>query len=202
VQERVPTFGRLASKALTPVRTIGSWIEFYGGVIEAIGKGRAILLADARDGDGAEGSGSARAQLFRHAERLSQGTSRWSVIRAFIPFYNVYAQGIAKDLRAHDESEVGRRVVVALGMTDGLMAMLKALAVSGVARSGAEVVYDGMSEYDRTNYNCIPIGWSPGGDYGKRVTYVRFAIDESGRVPSAMLYKLITGIAKHDRRRQ
>lgn len=50
-------------------------------------------------------------------------------------------------------------------------------------------LYDGISEFDMTNYLCIPLGMTPNG----KTAYIRIPQDETGRVVGGLFYKLMSG---------
>jgi hypothetical protein len=111
------------------------------------------------------------------------------VVRAFFPFFNVFAQGWRSDLQRM-RPKSGSGWLWKWAATDGLFAMLSGLAAAGLLGAALKALFGGASEYDKTNYNVVPIGWTPGGDFGKQVDYLRFPRSESSRLLSGMTYKL------------
>jgi hypothetical protein len=73
--------------------------------------------------------------------------------------------------------------------SDGLWSILQALAKLGIMGAGMKLLYDGISDYNLTNYNVLPIGAEPGGEFGQRVRYLRLPRDESHRLLSGALYQ-------------
>ena len=77
------------------------------------------------------------------------------------------------------------------------------MAAGGFLGEDFEDQFDGISEYDKTNYMVIPLGLFsklpaigkffpekyPGGDYGERVGYVRIPRDFASQFISGLVYK-------------
>jgi hypothetical protein len=69
--------------------------------------------------------------------------------------------------------------------------MLQAAGALGLLGAAIKEYYDGISDYNKTNYNVLPLGFGEGGEFGKRVAYVRVPRDETHRLVSGMLYQTI-----------
>jgi len=57
----------------------------------------------------------------------------------------------------------------------------------GLLGAGTKLIFDGMSEYDKTNYVCIPLGLTKTG----KSIYLRVPMDETGRLMGGVLWKLL-----------
>jgi hypothetical protein len=59
--------------------------------------------------------------------------------------------------------------------------------ILGLLGSGYKKMLSSISEYDKTNYNIIPLGTDENG----KVVYIRVPMDETGRFQAAMLWKIV-----------
>jgi hypothetical protein len=113
-----------------------------------------------------------------------------NMANVIVPFANIFIQGYRSDLR------LARSPTTAAGwwfrwmLHDGSKAVIIGMASAGVLGSALKELYDGVSEYDKSNYTTVPVGWVAGGDHGRKVVYLRFPRDEVSRFLSAGVYKL------------
>ena len=71
--------------------------------------------------------------------------------------------------------------------------LLMVLASAGLFGKKIKDDYDKQTEYDKTNYTTIPLG-----SFGNKVAYFRLPQDETGRMISAVFYKLSMSLLKKD----
>ena len=154
---------------------------------------------------------SVHRNLLHHTPRLAAGYVRniygtpnvikrgrkIMLVRAIIPFWNVALQGLRSDwrrMKAHTQSGW----LWKWAATDGLWSVLTALAGAGLLGATLKALFGGASEYDKSNYNVVPIGVSPGGEFGQRSVYIRVPRDETSRLLSGLVYKLTSLSAGND----
>jgi hypothetical protein len=113
------------------------------------------------------------------------------VAEAFAPFFKVFVNGLRSDARLAAMPKTRGGWWLRWLASDGLWSILQALAKLGVMGAGLKLLYDGISDYNLTNYNVLPIGAEPGGEFGRRVRYLRLPRDESHRLLSGALYQAI-----------
>src|SRR5262245_65859986 len=70
------------------------------------------------------------------------------------------------------------------------------MAAAGIFGELLKELFGGISEYYKTNYNVIPIGFEPGGDYGHRVKFLTIPRDETSRLLSGIAYKITKGLVE------
>lgn len=151
--------------------------------------------------------------------RRRGGGAWFSSAKALIPFWNVFKEGMKADAElargtvGHVGSEPSgkergtggkskayrewgwEKAKSAAGWwwwyakVHGIYAAIQGLASGGFLGEDAEDLYDGISEYDKTNYMVIPIGKYSGGDYGERVGYIRIPRDFASQLISGLVYK-------------
>tara|TARA_B100001123_G_scaffold5207_3_gene6729 strand:- start:4994 stop:7462 length:2469 start_codon:yes stop_codon:yes gene_type:complete len=141
-----------------------------------------------------------------------------SIIKAKIPFFNVFKEGMKADYemasgsyghtrthphkKGHSSPEDKakkkgwERARTAAGWwwwyvkAHGLLALFQGLSDGGFIGDDAKELYNGVSEYDKTNYLIVPLGQQAGGDYGKKTVYIRIPRDFTAQFVSGLIYKL------------
>ncbi len=121
---------------------------------------------------------------------------------SLLPFWNVATQGLASDGalmtgRGGREGKSAASWWFRWAMAGGIYAIVQALARSGLLGDDAEELFGGVSDYDSTNFTIIPLGTQSGGDFGKKVVYLRVPQDEMHRLTSGLLKKFIELTVKH-----
>ena len=187
-----PWFAR--ANFMQPVFKLLKAIEYGGLVLEMTPKMSVYKYAlDHMDLDKREASGLARNQVGVpniHRKGLSTRTPA-----ALFPFFNVATQGYRDDFRraTGKGSRTGWWLRWAMGT--GLRRMLQAAGAAGLLGAKIKEMYDYVSEYDKTNYGVIPVGWVDGGDFGKKVLYLRVPEDETDRLLAGIMHKAVQGLA-------
>jgi hypothetical protein len=113
-----------------------------------------------------------------------------SVANVLVPFSNIFVQGYRTDFKLATSPKTAGGWWFRWMLHDGSKAMIVGMASAGVFGAVMKELYDGISEYDKSNYTCIPIGYQMTGDFGKKTVYVRLPRDEASRFLSATAYKL------------
>lgn len=171
-----------------PVRTLGRAMEFYGSMQEVLPKMAAYRLGRERM-KWAPAEAAAFARNYAGTPNIFKRGRSINVVRAVVPFFNVFAQGWRADIRRMNP-KTSFAWVFRWAMSDGLWAIVAALASAGILGAALKELFAGISEYDKTNYNVLPVGWTAGGEFGRRIHYVRVPRNESSRFISGLTYKL------------
>ena len=107
-----------------------------------------------------------------------------------VPFLNIYLQGLRGDLDLATRPTTRGGWWMRYLLRNGNRAMIIGLATAGIFGDKIKDLFGGISEYDRSNYDVIPLGKQDGGEHGKKIIFARLPRDESARVLSAIVYKL------------
>lgn len=122
------------------------------------------------------------------------------------PFVNVMMQGLASDLRqaqgrmlapvggAKQRAEWWRR----MAESTLVPRLLQALAAAGVFGAGLKGLYDGVSEYQKSNFLVLPLGKTHAGDFGGQTVAVRLPEDETARVMGGLVHHIVQLAANDD----
>lgn len=121
---------------------------------------------------------------------------------SILPFWNVATQGLASDGalmsgRGEKHGKTAASWWFRWALAGGMYAVVQALARSGLLGEEAEEMFGGVSDYDATNFMIIPLGTVSGGEYGRKVVYIRVPQDEMHRMTSGLLKKVIELTVKH-----
>jgi hypothetical protein len=183
--------GFFASQFMRPARAALEWIEFYGMVLDSLPKyaGYRILT---RDMGWAPRSAAAWVRNYAGLPNVYRKGLHVNLVRGFIPFLNVWAQGTRADLELMTGAKTRSGWWFRWAATDGLWAALTGAAAAGLLGAALKELFDGISEYNKLNYNVLPIGWTAGGEFGKRVVYIRVPRSETSRLVSGALYALVS----------
>jgi len=126
---------------------------------------------------------------------------------SFLPYINVFTRGMEADVallrgktvgpesRSRKAAEFWRRMTEA----SFVPSLLQALAMVGVFGAALKKVYDGFSDYDKTNYLIIPLGtWETDTVYGYKSAGIRIRLTETMRFANAFLQHVVTRAADND----
>jgi len=118
------------------------------------------------------------------------------VVGTLFPFFNVFAQGIRDDYRLATGRKSAGGFWLRWALGSGVWRMLQAAGAAGLLGAGIKEMYDYVSEYDKTNYGVVPLGWVDGGEFdGRRVLRLRIPEDETDRLLGGLLHKAMSGLA-------
>jgi hypothetical protein len=174
---------------LKPVQPLLEAMKFFGSVEEALPKFATYRML--RRAGWSPPEAASHVRNYAGTPNIFKRGRQVNVVRAFVPFYNVFVQGLRSDLhRMNPRTSYGW--LFRWAMSDGLWAIVTALASAGVFGAALQQLFRGISEYKKTNYNNVPIGWSAGGEYGMRVHFVSFPRSESSRLLSGLIYKIVS----------
>lgn len=119
-----------------------------------------------------------------------------NVSNSYLPFINIFLQGWRADLKLAANPKTAAGWWMQWMLQHGWQAVAVGLATAGVFGDEIKKLYEGISEYDRTNYGTLPIGAQRGrGEFGQKTVFLRFPRDETSRFFSAMTYKATKAIA-------
>jgi hypothetical protein len=174
------------SRVLSPVRAVAEFIKARGAMNEAAAKFAAYSFL--------RRAGWTPKQTAYHVRNYA-GTPNvykrglmFRTIRAVLPFYNMFLQGFRSDFQRMKPGS-GSGWWFKWAMTDGLSSVIAGLAAAGILGETLRELFGRVSEYDRSTYNIIPLGFKDGGDFGKKTVYLRVPRAEDSRLISGLVYK-------------
>jgi len=207
------------NKFIAPVARFLKGMQFYGQVFEALPKiaGFKILTEDLG------WHPRAAAYLVRNfigTPNYMKKGQNVALNGTLLPFYNIFLQGLQTDLqlatgRAILPGPQGGKRGQAGTMGDtppktagawwlswaiggGLFTILKAAGKNGLLGERIEKILDGQSDYTLSNYDVVPIGEIPGGEFGSKSVALRVPMDETQRIVNGMLYMMLNGLLERD----
>jgi hypothetical protein len=211
-------------KILAPVTSILEGIRFIGNAHETASKiaGYKVLKADMlktldraiaaeKDPEQKAFIAKQRALLAKgegeYAHRLAYntrnyvGTPNWrrrgtisKISNTLFPFSNIMIQGMRSDLEIATRPETRTGFMLDMVVTQVLPKLLMLMAALGGAGDDGEEFFRKVSEYDKSNYIIIPMGWSEDGKGGRKAVYWRIPHDESGRLIAAVFWKFANAL--------
>jgi len=190
----------LESMWLKPVRSVLGGIEFAGSVLESLPKLATYRLLR-KDLGMSPAAAAAHVRNYAGTPNVFKRGKQALLVKDFVPFFNVFAQGWRSDLQRMTSPKTAGGWWFRWAMNDGLpKVLMAALGAGALGALGAALkqILDGASEYDKTNYLVVPVGWRAGGDFGKQAVYLRIPHDETSRLLSGMTYKLAKSIFERD----
>jgi hypothetical protein len=166
---------------------IPHWIQKIGARFEALPKVAAYRVL-ARDGLGPREAATEIRRYVGTPDYKIKGT-HGAVHNVIVPFLNIFLQGYRGDLALATRPTTRGGYWMHYLMHDGGRAMLQGAAAAGVFGLAIKQAYDAASEYDKSTYEVIPLGYVAGGEHGRKGIYLRLPRDEASRVMSAAVYK-------------
>lgn len=129
------------------------------------------------------------------------GTPNWRrrgtishITNTLFPFSNIMVQGFRSDLDIATSPATRTGFMFDMVLTHVLPKLLMFMAALGGAGDDLEEFFTKVSEYDKSNYMVIPMGWSYGEKGGRKAVYWRVPHDESGRLIAAVAWKVLTAM--------
>jgi hypothetical protein len=130
-----------------------------------------------------------------------------NVFNSAIPFINIWMKGWAADLelarrgfkRSANPDKPGKSAAswwMRWAMTSGVWTVLKVAAGLGLLGLGLKKLFDGIGQFDKTNYDIIPIGYTGTSDLNPegKVAYLKVPKDPTDRVISGVLYNSLRSL--------
>lgn len=118
--------------------------------------------------------------------------------RALVPFWNVFMQAWRADAHQMSNPQTRSGWWLRYIMSNGLMRALLAVGATGALGAALKELFDGVGEYDKTNYAAIPVGQVAGGDFGSKTAYIRIPEDETARLLGGIISKSIRALGPED----
>lgn len=196
----------LTNKYLPTVVKAAKMIERHGMMSEALPKLAAYnMLGKTKGWSKEETAFYVRNQI--GTPNVYKKGSRAVFNGSFLPYINVFTRGMEADVallrgktvgpesRSRKAAEFWRRMTEA----SFVPSLLQALAMVGVFGAALKKVYDGFSDYDKTNYLIIPLGtWETDTVYGYKSAGIRIRLTETMRFANAFLQHVVTRAADND----
>ncbi|KKM80524.1 hypothetical protein LCGC14_1338980, partial [marine sediment metagenome] len=170
---------------LEPIRQLGS-------TIEAMPK---IAGYNLRKQAGEKGKSLA------YNTRTFTGTPNWLVkglwtntTNVIFWFSNIFKEGFKTDAQIAFDPKTRGGWWWKAAQVELLPKFLMLLGSIGAGGPVLKDFYDRVTEYDKTNYIIVPLGYQTGGRHGWKAVYLRFPHDETGRVMSGLFWKIANAI--------
>lgn len=173
---------------LKPVVKTLEGIRFIANTFEIVSKigGAKVRIAGGESG-----------KQLSYNLRNYTGTPNWKVkgkqtntTNAIFVFSNIMKEGIKSDFQVATDPKTRAGYWWKTTKIDLLPKFLMFLASAGVLGAGLKKFYDKVSEYDKANYIIIPLGVTD----EKKAVYMRIPHDETGRMLSAIFWKMASFI--------
>lgn len=108
--------------------------------------------------------------------------------RLFV-FSNIAIQAVRSDTRLLNNPKTRYAYLLKMFIQAGLWKLLMVAMQAGLMGDDEKEQMLRMTEYDKTNYNIIPLGWHEG-----KAVYMRVPQDESNRLFGALIWKMGTAL--------
>jgi hypothetical protein len=189
--------GIFASPIFQPIRKALDWIEYSGMVMDSLPKLASYKALRKAGWQPAEAAMHVR--NYAGLPNVHRKGTDIQLVRAVVPFWNVALQGWRSDLGLMTSPKTAGGWWLRWALSDGFLSALIGAASAGLLGAALKSLFDGVSEYDKTNYLVIPLGWMPGGDFGRKTGYLRMPRDETSRLLSGLTYKLASSLDPADK---
>lgn len=185
--------GFFASAVFKPVRGLLEAIEFGGLTLDFLAKVAAYKRLR-RKGTHPRAAAVTVRNDVGLPNILKRG--KWTaLLRGLMPFINVAIQGWRADARVITSPKTAGSWWLKWALSDGMLKALMAAASAGLLGALLKELMDGIGEYDKSNYLCIPLGKSPSKEHPHRTVYLRLPQPEHSRMVSGLVYRALTAAA-------
>jgi hypothetical protein len=183
-------------KIIRFLKKIGTPLEFSGQFFESLPKLASGVVFKDRGKSPKEFSNEIR--NFVGTPNIYKKGKAIKVVRAFSPFWNVFLKGWKSDYEKATDPKSRSGWWMRWAAWDGIWAMMQGAGAAGLMGLALKELFDGVSDYDKTNYNILPVGFVPDetSDFGKKVAYIRIPKDETSRLISGLTYTMARGAAE------
>ena len=191
---------------LGPVHTFFKRIERDGLISEALPKS-AAYSAMVRGQKWQRRTAATYVRNHIGTPNFTKRGSRAIVHGSVFPYLNIFLRGMESDVNAARGAapgpQSGKRKAFEFWrrMSEAVLtpSMLQALAAAGVLGVGLKKVYDGFSEYDKTNFLIVPLGTTASDRPGEyKSVGVRLRIPETARLLNGLIYHSVQRTANSD----
>ncbi len=183
--------GGLKEQMLKPVRKILNGIELVGSTFETTSKVAGYQLTKKRELSGREAGFITRNYV--GTPNFIDGGNQKVVDNNVFVFSNVALQALRTDFELATNPQTRSGYWMKTFQVDILPKMLMLAGIAGLFGATVKEILDKATEYDKTNYIIVPLGLRKNG----KATYWRIPQDETGRLFSAVVWKLGTYL-NHD----
>lgn len=195
--------GWFANSALTGwLHKLGQHVELAGQMRELLPKVGTFKLLTGEMGWSDQDASYFVRNYVGTPNHLRKGQFTWIAGDVF-PFINVWQQGWRSDI------QLARRGFKRTGggpgkspasywmrwmLTSGIWTVLKAAGKVGILGAGIKALYDRVGDHYLTNYDVLPLGSMPGGDYDAKTVFIPIPKDPTDRIVSGIAYKVLMSI--------
>lgn len=186
-------YAKMMRPILRPVLQIMEGIRFAGSTLESLSKvaGYNVLKNDPKL------SSKQIAYLTRNyigTPNYRKGGTITSTTNAVWIFSNIMKEGLKTDIQLAKNPSTRSGFWWSHFKINMFYKMLMVAGATGLLGTGIKKIYDGVTEYDKTNYIIIPLGEDTNG----KSVYFRVPHDETGRLMAAVFWKTAMGIYQKD----
>ncbi len=182
----------LTKVLLKPVTKTLEGMRFIANTLEIVSK---IAGAKVRIAGGEEGKELAyNLRNYTGTPNFRRKGLQTKTTNAVFTFSNIMKEGMKTDFQFATNPNTRGGYWWKTAKIDLLPKFLMFLAGAGYLGKELEDMFDKMSEYDKSNYITIPLGETKGG----KVIYVRIPHDETGRLVSAVFWKMANFAKDHE----
>jgi C-terminal domain on Strawberry notch homologue/P-loop containing NTP hydrolase pore-1 len=119
-------------------------------------------------------------------------------LRALRPFWNVWVQTIAADLKLAKMPNTRGGWWLRYMSSNGMLRTLLALGAAGAFGAAFKELFDGISDYNKTKKLTIPVGTVAGGEFGKKVAAITIPEDDTARFIGGIITHGINALAQRN----
>jgi len=184
------------NKAVQAIPKLLANIRQKGSMLEILPK---LVASDVLEAEGV--SKEQRSYRIRNhfgTPNFKAGGADKNFTNSIYMFSNIMVQGYKADIEVATSPSTRGAFWLRFAMLDLLPKLLVRGALLGWMGKELQEFYDRVTEYDKTNYTVIPLGWKGEGT-NKEAVYLRVPQDESARLMSSVIWKL-TGVLAEDNR--
>lgn len=129
------------------------------------------------------------------------------LVNPALPFINIWLKGWAADIELARRGfqrtagpEPGKSAAswwMRWAATSGVWTLLKVAGAVGLLGATIKRLFDGIGEYDKTNYDVVPVGFAGASEYNPqgKVAYFKVPKDPTDRVMSGLVFNSLRGVA-------
>lgn len=174
------------SKMLRPITKIFKGIEYVGSIMETTSKVAGYQIVKKRLESGRE-AGYITRNYVGTPNYIDGGTQKQIDNNIFV-FSNVMLQALRNDIEIATNPTTKSGYWFKTMQVDILPKLIMLAGAAGLFGEIVKELYSKATEYDKTNYIIVPLGMRANG----KASYLRIPQDETGRLFSAIVWKLGT----------
>jgi hypothetical protein len=182
---------------IKPLVSLLKQIEFQGQIMESLPKIASYKILTRDLGWDPRTAANYTRNYLGTPNYMKRGKHAYGV-GTLTPFINIFVRGWESDLKTATDPKTRFGFWWKWASTNGMWTMMKALGAAGLLGVAIKEWFDGISEYNKTNYDVIPLGKTSGGEFGRKSFGLRLPKDEFSRFIDGVLYKAVYGMATGD----